>query len=122
MIRPISASAVAISASRSLASRAAIGKKNKGLQVEFGLRTKSLQKKAFYAPFVEYGTRAHEQNSFRVRGADRNRLGIYRKMKVKVPARPPRPFLRPAIQANIPLWRRNMRQALTRAVARAARG
>lgn len=107
---------------RALAAKSALGKKRRGLQVEYGLRTKALQKKAFYAPFVEYGTRAYEQNAFRVRGAGRDRLGIYRKMKVRVPARPARPFFRPAVEAAIPVWRRNMRLALKRAVARAARG
>lgn len=107
---------------RALAAKAAIGKRRKGLEVTFGLRTRGLQKRAFYAPFVEHGTRAYEAGSHRLRGVNRQNEAKYRRMNRRVPARPARPFFRPAVEANIPLWRREMRSALKRALARARRG
>jgi HK97 gp10 family phage protein len=101
---------------RALASRGAIGKRKRGLEVEFGLRTKALQRKAFYAPFVEWGRKAYEVGGLRLRTVTREGLGKYRKMHRRVAAAPAQPFLRPAIQAGIPIWRRNMRAALKRAV------
>jgi len=105
---------------RALAAKGAIGRRRKGLEVEFGFRTKSLQKKAFYAPFVEFGTKAYAKGDFRFRGVSDG--GRYRKMRVAVPARRAQPFFRPAVAANMNLWRREMRAALQRALRRAARG
>jgi HK97 gp10 family phage protein len=104
-----------------LTAQSAIGRSRKGLQVEFGLRTKALQKRAFYAPFVEYGTQAYSQGAFRFRGQGRNGLGRYRKIKVNIPARPAQPFLRPAIRINIPFWQKQVRAALRRALDKVSR-
>lgn len=101
---------------RALASRGAIGKRRRGLEVEFGLRTKTLQRKAFYAPFVEWGRKAYRVGDMRLRTVGRDGLGKYRKMNRQVAAAPAQPFFRPAVEAGIPVWRRNMRAALARAV------
>lgn len=100
----------------------AVGKSKRGMRVEFGLRTKALQRRAFYAPFVEYGTKAYQAGGYRLRGVGRNGLGRYRKVRVNVPARPAQPFLRPALRINIPFWQREIRAALRRALAEVARG
>jgi hypothetical protein len=101
---------------RALASRGAIGRRRRGLEVEFGLRTKALKRKALYAPFVEWGRKAYAVGSLRLIKVGRDGLGRYRKMNRRVAAAPAQPFLRPATELVIPIWRRNMRAALRRAV------
>lgn len=121
-IRHIQATAVTLAPMRTgtlrraLSAPQAIGRRKQGLEVEFGLRTKSLQRRAFYAPFVEYGTRGYSTGGIRLRGVTREGLGRYRKIKRNIPARPAQPFLRPAIRINIPFWQRAVRGALQRAL------
>ena len=106
---------------KALASKVAIGKRRKGLEVEFGLRTQALRRKAFYASFVEWGRRGYSAGAIRLSGVGREALGRYRKVSVRVAPQPPRPFFVPAVEANIGLWRREMRAALKRALARVSR-
>lgn len=105
-----------------LLSRQAIGTRERGMRVEFGFRTKRLQKEAFYAPFVEYGTRAYRAGDLRVNGRNAKGRLTYRKMKVNVPAHSARPFMRPALDMNIPTIRRTIVEATRRAIRKARRG
>lgn len=107
---------------RLLASPSAIGKREKGLRVEFGFRTRSLARKGWYAHFVEYGTKGYSAGQFRFRGQSRAGLGRYRRVARNVPAQPARPFLRPAFDLNLPGHKRRMKEAVRRAVRKAARG
>ena len=121
-IRIVQATAINLAPTRTgrlrkaLASPSAIGRRKGGTEVEFGLRTKALQKKAFYAPFVEYGTKAYSAGGLRFRGTTAAGTGRYRKVKRNIPARPARPFLRPAIKLTIPFWRKAVSAALRRAL------
>lgn len=107
---------------RQLAAKGAIGKRDRGLRVEFGLRTKSLQKKAFYAPFVEYGTKGYAPGQTRTYKDSKTGRVKKKKMRSHVPARPARPFLSPALDANVPTIRRLVNAAVRRAVRKAGRG
>lgn len=101
----------------------AIGKREHGMRVEFGFRTKALQRMAFYAPFVEYGTKAYRPGQYRLSG--RNKAGTranFKKIKRVVPARPARPFIRPALDINMPAIRRLTNAAVRRAIRSAVRG
>lgn len=127
-IRMVQATAIALAPVRTgnlrkaLASRQAIGKRDKGLRVEFGFRTKAIQRKAFYAPFIEYGTKGYNPGDRRSSGRDKRGRQQFKKVKRFVPARPARPFLRPALDLNLPAIRRIVNAAVRRAVARAGRG
>lgn len=107
---------------RALSSPQAIGRRDKGLRVEFGFRTKSIQRKAFYAPFVEYGTKGYNPGDRRVSGRDKRGRQQFKKVKRFVPARPARPFMRPALDLNLPAIRRTLNAAVRRAIARASGG
>ncbi len=109
---------------RALASKGALGKRENGMRVEFGLRTRRLQKKAFYAPFVEFGTKGYEAGSVRVSGRKgRNGAAYFKGVDKSVPARPARPFLRPALDTNLPRIRRIINTAVRNAIRKArARG
>lgn len=129
-IRIVQATAIALvpvmtgNLRRALASKGAIGKRDKGLRVEFGLRTKALQKKAFYAPFVEFGTKGYSPGQVRTYKLKGSKTGMVHKKRMhkSVPARPARPFLRPALDTNIPTIRRLVNSALRRAIVKASRG
>lgn len=105
-----------------LLSRRAVGKRDKGLRVEFGLRTKALQRKAFYAPFVEYGTKGYTAGSWRTSGKDQLGRQKYKRVRKQVAARPARPFMRPALDLNLPKVRRLVNGAVRSAIRRAGRG
>lgn len=129
-IRMVQASAVAFAPSdtgnlkRTLAMKGAIGKRDGGLRVEFGLRTRRLQKKAFYASFVEFGTKGYRAGSVRVSGRKgKNGAAYFKGVDKDIPARPAQPFLRPAFDANYVTIRRIVNQSVKSAIQKArARG
>ena len=103
-----------------LAAKAAIGKRKKGLEAEFGFRTKRLAKKGWYAHFVEYGTKGYTPGQARFSGFGK-RGPRYRIVRKPVPARPAQPFLRPALEMNRRGHTIEMRESLRRAVRKARR-
>jgi HK97 gp10 family phage protein len=129
-IRMVQATAVALAPSdtgnlkRTLAMKGAIGKREGGLRVEFGLRTRRLQKKAYYASFVEFGTKGYRAGSVRVSGRKgKNGRAFFKGVDNDIPARPAQPFLRPAFDANYVAIRRIVNGAVRSAIQKArARG
>lgn len=104
---------------RALQSKGAIGWRDKQLRVEFGFRTKTLQRKAFYAPFVEYGTKGYSPGDKRISGRTKGGKVAFKVMKSHVAAQPARPFMRPALDMNLAKIRRIMNAAVKRAIAKA---
>ena len=104
-----------------LADPRAIGVRDKGMEVEFGFRTKAIQKKAFYAPFVEFGTKGYSPGDYRKSGVDRHGRQLYKRIKRNIPPRPARPFMRPALDLQIPAIRIKMDRAVRTAMKRYAR-
>lgn len=107
---------------KALAQPSAIGKRDKGLWVEFGFRTKQIQKMAFYAPFVEFGTKGYNAGDERLSGVDRHGRPRYKRIRRFIPARPAQPFMRPAFDIQMPIIRKMVARELRNAVARASRG
>ncbi len=105
-----------------LADPRAIGIRDAGMRVEFGFRTKAIQRKAFYAPFVEFGTKGYQAGDHRRSGTDRHGRQLYKRVRRFVPARPAQPFMRPALDMNLPTIRRLINHEVRRAVARARGG
>lgn len=132
-VRRMQATAVALAPkmtgnmARQLLSARAIGWRENGQRVEFGFRTRAIAKKAFYAHFVHEGTRGYRAGDYRFKGIKKgNRKtgeqggSIYVRIKRSyIPPRAANPFLRRALEINIPLHRRDMNEALRRAVRRA---
>lgn len=84
---------------RLLSSTKAVGKKEKGLSWQFGLRTGKLTKEGFYALFIEYGTKGFSGTT---RGG----------RKVNIPPQQPQPFMRPALAK----YRKQLRRRIDRKV------
>ncbi|MEL6375053.1 MAG: HK97 gp10 family phage protein [Pseudomonadota bacterium] len=105
-----------------LASPRAIGKREKGMRVEFGFRTAALRRDGWYAHFVEHGTKGYSAGDVRLSGVSRSGLGRYKKVNRDVPARPAQPFIRPAFQLLLPRHKARMKAAVRRAVKKASRG
>ena len=82
------------------------------LRVAIGLPTDRLANDYFYARFVEFGTKGGEVTA-------RSKTG--RRYKMRVPARPARPFMGPAVTMNRDDLDRDVRTAIAAAL-RAARG
>lgn len=89
---------------------------------EFGFRTLRLQKKGFYALWVEQGNKAHKRGEISNPGVDgrsksgRRRTGKRRKRGV--PARPAQPFFRPAFERMMERLARARNEIAARAVKR----
>lgn len=94
-------------AKRLLASPSAVGKKQKGLSWEFGLRTKRLARELFYIRFYEYGTKGGVIKS----GPFAGRV---------IPPQPARPFLFEALQRNRTQIRERRKRAVDRVLKRIA--
>jgi len=91
-----------------LKSKSAVGKKDKGLKWEFGLRGKKLQRDFFYWRFVEYGTKGFS-------GTDR------RGRQITIPPMRARPALRPALEKVRKGMRKRIDQAMDRALDKVRR-
>lgn len=102
-----------------LGSKQAIGRAEKGMRVEFGLRTKTLKKRAYYALFVEYGTKGYEPGEKRSSGTDAKGKARWQKVNKRVAPRPAQPFLRPALDQARPGIRMRIRKALGQAAKQA---
>lgn len=63
-----------------------------------GFLTKDLQKQHFTAYFVEFGNKAFQKGERRAAGRDKKGRQRDRKVTRNVPARPARPFFRPALK------------------------
>lgn len=105
-----------------LASKQAIGIKDKGMRAEFGLRTKSIRKRAYYAHFVEFGTKGYKAGDKRLSGKTAKGKDRYQRVSTDVPARPAQPFMRPAFEMARPGIRLRIRKALGDAAKRAEAG
>lgn len=105
-----------------LASKQAIGFKEKGMRAEFGLRTKATRKRAYYAHFVEFGTKGYKAGDLRNNKTSAKGKKYYTKVKKDVPARPAQPFMRPAFDAARPGIRLRIRKALGEAARKAQAG
>lgn len=128
-IRLVQASAVAGAPSRSgtmrgaLASPTALGRRDQGLRVEFGLRTKALRRKAFYAPFVEFGAKGWSRETKPANRRGRKGQLISRAWPGRtIPTRSPRPFLGPALDRNLPRIRERVNAAVRTAILTVRRG
>lgn len=71
-----------------------------GLTATVGFLTPAAKKKTFYAFFVEYGTKGYTAGESRRAGKAKNGRQRFQKLKRSVPARPARPFFRPALAAT----------------------
>jgi len=105
-----------------LASKQAVGIKDKGMRAEFGLRTKSVRKRAYYAHFIEFGTKGYKAGDLRHNKTSAKGRKYYTKVKSDVPARPAQPFMRPAFEMARPGIRLRIRKALGDAAKRAEAG
>jgi len=94
---------------RALLSGQAVGKLDKGLKWEFGVRGKKLKKSIFYARFIEFGTKGFT-------GRDR------RGRMLNIPPMPPRPFMQPAVNKYRRSLARRIDKAVDRAIDKVARG
>ena len=91
-----------------LSSGKAVGKKDKGLSWQFGLRTGKLRDEGFYGLFVEFGTKGFSGTDNRGR-------------KLNIPAQPERPFMRPAFTKYRKALRRRIDKRVNEAVDKVAR-
>lgn len=94
---------------RQLLAKGAIKVLNKGLQVKFGIRGVKAARQAFYAGFLEFGTKGFS-------GIDR------RGRRVSIPPMAARPFMRPAYDAQAPAIRGRVRASINKALRRAGKG
>jgi len=85
-----------------LASGQAVGKRDKGLSWQFGLRTGKLKREGFYALFVEFGTKGFTGTDSRGRS-------------LNIPPQPAQPFMRPAFNK----YRRALRGRIDKRVEEA---
>lgn len=88
-----------------------------GFTAQIGIRGKRAQRRAYYAHFVEFGTRAYSPGQ--VRGASGSKTT--HKVRKVVAARRAQPFLYPAAQVNKKAFFNNSRRALKRALTLARR-
>lgn len=79
-----------------------------GLTAEVGQIKKRAQRKAFYGSFVEFGTKGYSKGATR-RGRSSKTTKIIRKT---VKAQRARPFLYPAAEKAVGLYKRDMRDAI----------
>lgn len=115
---------VALAPSRTGNLRAVLGsedalkfkKGSKGLEVSVGFVSKKLKRDAFYALFVETGTKGYVAGQTRAAGTDKKGRKRVQRIKRNIPARPAQPFFRPAL-ANL---KRNMDKLRKEAWAKAA--
>lgn len=116
------------------------------IRLEVGLITPQQKKDGWYAHFVEFGTKGYKAGWKRIAGRTRAGKGIrrategtaqfdpnnprarilggtakWRTVNRDVPARPARPFLRPAMEMNFDKLRELHKQALIRSVLRGGR-
>lgn len=91
-----------------LLARGAIAVLRKGLQVKFGIRGMKAARNAFYAGFVEFGTKGFS-------GTDK------RGRRMKIPPMAARPYLRPAYNAQVDAIRAKLNSATDVALRRAAK-
>lgn len=116
------------------------------IRLEVGLITPQQKKDGWYAHFVEFGTKGYKAGQKRIAGRTRAGKGVrrasegtaqydpnnprarnlgaslkFRKVTRDVPARPARPFLRPAMELNLARLRELHRQALVTSVLRGGR-
>ena len=101
-----------------LSSPRAVRIRKGGLQVVFGITGAKAGRDGFYARFVEFGTKGYSAGQRRRSGADKGGKVKYQRMKRSVPARPARPFMRPAFFKNRLAIRERIRAAVRRALQR----
>ena len=107
---------------QALADPRAIGVTSNGFRVEFGIRTKPQKKFAWFAHFLEWGTRPHSlkkgsRRGGHGRGADRlaGQSGGWH------PGSPAKPFMTPAAEMNRAANRRTVKATFKAAVRKALR-
>lgn len=83
-----------------------------GMTVQIGIRGKRAQRKAFYAAFVEFGTRGYSAGETR---RTRNSKTT-KKISRRVPARRARPFLYPAVDKNVSAFQKDMADAMSKTI------
>lgn len=105
-----------------IASKQAIGIREKGMRAEFGLRTKAMRKRAFYAPMVEFGTKGYKAGDKRVNKTSLTGKQYFTTVKKDAPARPAQPFMWPAFEMARPGIRLRIRKALGEAAQKAQAG
>lgn len=69
---------------------------DKATFVAFGFRTKELQRAGYKALWLEFGNKAYAAGDNRRAGKDKKGKQRFSKVKRAIPARPARPFMRPA--------------------------
>lgn len=67
-----------------------------GVTIEVGLITPEQKKLAFYAFFVEFGTKGYSAGQRRFSGKTKRGQARFTRIKRDIPARPAHPFFRPA--------------------------
>jgi HK97 gp10 family phage protein len=117
-----------------------------GLRLEVGFVTAQQKKDGWYGHFVEFGTKGYVAGQKRIAGRTRTGRGVrraspgsaqydpndprarslggslkFRAVRRDVPARPARPFLRPALDLNMEKLRELHRRALVASVLRGGR-
>lgn len=102
-----------------LASDEAVKIEDKGgrASATVGFITKRLQKEHFTAYFVEFGNKAYQKGSRRSAGKDKKGRRVDRRVNRTIPARPARPFFRPALKMLRENMIRMRREAHALAVA-----
>ena len=90
-------------------------KKRDGLTARIGIRTKAAKRRAWYAHFVEFGTRGYSKGAVRRTKGSRTTKVIAGNVK----AQPARPFLFPAADMNRTEFKRKSRAGLKKALKRA---
>jgi HK97 gp10 family phage protein len=92
-----------------------------GLTATLGIRRKAARRDAFYAHFVEFGTRAHQVKVKTARILRDAKTGRVFGARVTIPALPARPFLTPAFEAAKPEGVADIRAAVRSALTRASK-
>jgi hypothetical protein len=87
-----------------------------GLEASVGFLTARMKKRGFMYFFVETGTKGYEAGWQRNAGKDKRGRKRYQRVRRRIPARPAKPFFRPAL-ANLV---RNMQRLRKEAWAKAA--
>ncbi|MGB4107770.1 MAG: HK97-gp10 family putative phage morphogenesis protein [Alphaproteobacteria bacterium] len=89
-----------------------------GLSAHIGFRTKTAKRKAFYAHFIEFGTKGYDPGDTRKTGKSKTTKKISR----RVVAQPARPFLYPAFEERRLEFVNRVKASLGKALRRASEG
>jgi HK97 gp10 family phage protein len=92
-----------------------------GLTATLGIRRKAAKRDAFYAHFVEFGTRGHQVKVKTARILRDAKTGRVFGARVTIPALPAQPFLTPAFEAAKPEGVADIRAAVRSALTRASK-